>query len=188
MWHQRNTVKRCNTNDRVTFGDRPSGKAKEQIELGSVERSRSGSRLGLNAYFANPGIVARLKTVEQRHAGPPRPIMVTQCTRIGRTCLHNLASVTTVYAGKARFVSKAALSSRLVFVTRQSHNVPALQSRSSGSDQQTRILVCSSATHEIVGNTLWFSWPSGLVSVNTRTWGWNWYLSAARRLWLLVKE
>lgn len=48
---------------------------------------------------------------------------------------------------------RRALSSRLAFVARPSHNVPALQSRSSGSDRQTRILVCSSATHEIRGSS-----------------------------------
>lgn len=48
-------------------------------------------------------------------ARPPRraqSITVTQCPVIAGACLHNPASVTTVYAGGPRFVPKAALSSR----------------------------------------------------------------------------
>lgn len=43
------------------LADRPSGKAKEQDRLYSMDGSRDKCRLVWSRYFANPGIVGRLK-------------------------------------------------------------------------------------------------------------------------------
>lgn len=80
------------------------------------------------------------------------------------SCLHNPASVTTVYAGGATSSSSRRLSLSLSlvrsFVTRQSHNVPALSSHARVDRIGKHILVCSPLPGILAP---WFSWPSTLV-------------------------
>lgn len=78
------------------------------------------------------------------------------------SCLHNPASVTTVYAELQVRVRGGSLSLSLVrsFVTRQSHNVPALSSHARVDRIGKHILVCSPLPGILAP---WFSWPSTLV-------------------------
>lgn len=140
--------------DRVTIDERPSGKAKERA--GSSDGFLL-ERVFRKSSYCWPSVKKEKRRRKNgggtRSGSPSRPITVTHTQCIQESvgpCLHNPASVTTVYAGGARSSSSRSkhlsLSLSVVrsFVTRQSHNVPALSSHARVDRIGKHILVCSS--------------------------------------------
>lgn len=133
--------------DRVTIDERPSGKAKERA--GSSDGFLL-ERVFRKSSYCWPSVKKEKRRRKNgggtRSGSPSRPITVTHTQCIQESvgpCLHNPASVTTVYAGGARSSSsrsrRLSLSLCRPFLCNATiAQCPrALQSRSSGSDRQT---------------------------------------------------